>query len=135
MRVAWAPELVVTRMYRDRHEMFEGLLKNVHGIRFSLVRQLAFFAGLVGFFYLPLLVLPLGLLEGSLLLAATGVLLYAALFAKHIGFARGTGSDGRYGLLFPLAVGFYLVLVVTSIARGLARRPVAWKGRTYPIEV
>ncbi|HEY6237904.1 MAG TPA: glycosyltransferase family 2 protein, partial [Thermoplasmata archaeon] len=110
MRVAWAPQLVVTRMYRERHEMFEGLLKNVHGTRFSTGRQLAFLAGLVGFFYLPLLVLPLGLLEGSLLLTVVGAFLYVALFAKHVGFARGIGSDGRYGLLFPIAVGFYLVL-------------------------
>jgi chlorobactene glucosyltransferase len=135
MRVAWAPELVVTRMYRDRREMFEGLLKNVHGTRFHPARQLAFLAGLVGFFCLPLLVLPLGLLEGSLLVSAVGAFLYLALFVKHVGFARGTGSDARYGLLFPLAVGFYIDLVVTSIVRGVARRPIAWKGRSYPLHV
>ncbi len=135
MRVAWAPDLVVTRMYRNRQEMFEGLLKNVHGTHFSPIRQLAFVGGLVGFFLLPLLVLPVGLLEGSLIVSAVGLFLYLALFAKHVGFARGTGSDGRYGLLFPLAVGFYLALVLTSLVRGLARRPIAWKGRSYPIDV
>ena len=135
LRVAWAPELVVTRMYRDRREMFEGLLKNVHGTRYASWRQVGFAAGLVGFFYLPLAVLPFALLEGSLVLDVVGAILVVALFAKHVGFARGTGTDARYGLLFPLAVGFYLALVVTSIVRGVARRPVAWKGRSYPLKV
>jgi len=134
LRVAWAPELLTTRMYRDRHEMFEGLLKNVHGTRFSAARQLGFFAALVGFFWLPLLVLPLGWLAGSLPVALVGLLLYVALFGKHVAFARGFRCDPVYGLLFPLAVGFYLVLVATSLGRGIARRPIAWKGREYPLE-
>ena len=134
MRVAWAPELLTTRMYRDRHEMFEGLLKNVHGTRFSAARQVGFLAALIGFFYLPLLVLPIGWAEGSWLLAAVGAVLWIALFGKHVGFARGFRCDARYGLLFPVAVGFYLVLVTTSLVRGIARRPIAWKGREYPLE-
>ncbi|MCI4339669.1 MAG: glycosyltransferase [Thermoplasmata archaeon] len=134
MRVAWAPELVTTRMYRDRHEMFEGLLKNVHGTRFSAARQAGFLGGLIGFFYLPLLVLPLGGLEGSWPLLAVGAVLWVALFGKHVAFARGFRCDARYGLLFPLAVGFYVVLVTTSLVRGIARRPIAWKGREYPLE-
>ena len=131
MRVAWAPELISTRMYRDRRELFEGLLKNVHGTRFSLARQVGFLVALVGLFYLPLGVLPLGLAVGSWPLVAMGGFLYVALFAKHVGFARGVRSDPRYGLLFPLAVGFYLVLVTSSIVRGVKRRPIEWKGRAY----
>ena len=134
MRVAWSPELLTTRMYRDRHEMFEGLLKNVHGTRFSAVRQLGFLGALVGFFYLPLLALPVGLLTGSWPLVVVGAFLYLALFGKHFAFARGLRSDPAYGLLFPLAVGFYVVLVTTSLVRGIARRPVLWKGRSYPLE-
>jgi chlorobactene glucosyltransferase len=134
MRVAWAPDLLTTRMYRDRHEMFEGLLKNIHGTRFSLARQLGFLAGLLGLFYLPLLLLPYGWLVGSLALVAAGAFLWIALFAKHVGFARGLRLSGAYGLLFPIAVAFYLVLMVTSMARGVARRPVAWKGREYRLE-
>ena len=134
MRVAWAPGLLTTRMYRDRHEMFEGLLKNIHGTRFSLSRQLGFLAGLVGLFWLPLLLLPFGWLNGSILLVAVGAFLYLALFAKHAGFARGLQLEPRYGLLFPLAVGFYVVLLTTSMARGIARRPIAWKGREYRLE-
>jgi chlorobactene glucosyltransferase len=134
MRVAWAPELVTTRMYRDRHEMFEGLLKNVHGTHFSAARQIGFLAALIGFFYAPLLLLPLGYLVGSGTLVLAGAFLYVALFGKHVAFARGFRCDPRYGLLYPVAVGFYLVLVMTSLVRGLARRPITWKGRDYPLE-
>ncbi|HEV2519940.1 MAG TPA: glycosyltransferase [Thermoplasmata archaeon] len=134
LRVAWAPELISTEMYRTRAEMFEGLLKNVHGARFSAVRQVGFLVGLIAFFWLPLLVLPLGLLWGLPALAVWGAFLYGALFGKHVALARGLRTRGWYGLAFPLAVGYYLVLVATSLGRGLRHRPLAWKGRSYPIE-
>lgn len=134
LRVAWAPELLSTRMYRDRHEMFEGLLKNVHGTQFSLARQSAFLAALIGFYYLPLGILPVGVWYGSLPLVALGAFLYLALFAKHYGFARSVSGHGPYGLLFPVAVAFYLALVVVSIANGLRRSPIEWKGRRYARE-
>jgi chlorobactene glucosyltransferase len=133
LRFAWAPDLGRTRMYADRHEMFEGLLKNVHGLRFSALRQVGFLAGLVGLFLLPLGLLPLGLALDSPLLVGVGVVLYVALFAKHVVFARGVRAPAVYGLLFPLAIGWYVVLVTTSLVRGVRRRPIAWKGRSYPL--
>lgn len=133
LRMAQAPELARTRMYRDRHEMFEGLLKNVHGREFSAVRMVGFLVGLITLFLLPLAVLPLGLLTGSLLLTGMGALLWIALFGKHVGFARGVRAPAAYGLLFPLAVGFYLVLITTSLVRGVQGRPVTWKGRSYDL--
>lgn len=135
LRIAWAPELVTTRMYRDRQEMFEGLLKNVHDTSFSAARQLWFLVGLVGLFWLPLAVLPLGLLSSDLALTALGAFLYVALFGKHVAFTAGVRGSAAYGLLFPVAVGFYVVLVTTSLVRGLSRRPLEWKGRRYPLEV
>lgn len=131
LRVAWAPELVVTRMYRDRHEMAEGLLKNIHGVRFSALRQLGFLVGLVGLFWLPLLVLPVGLLLGSVSVAVMGGFLVLALFGKHVVFSRAARAPAAYGLLYPVAVGFYVVLVARSLYRGLAGRPLLWKGRSY----
>jgi chlorobactene glucosyltransferase len=131
LRVAWAPELLETRMYRDRHEMFEGLKKNVHDTRFSAARQAGFLAGLIGLFLLPLAVLPIGLWSGSIVLVALGAFVYLAWFAKHALFARAIGMDAACGLLFPLAVGFYVALIGASIADGLRGRPVAWKGRVY----
>jgi len=133
IRVAWAPALAVTRMYRDRHEMFEGLLKNVHGAEYSPLRLVGFLAGLFGFFLLPLGLLPLGLATGDVGLAALGGFLYVALFGKHAAFARSVGGKAAYGLLYPVAVAFYLVLVATSLARGVRKRPVVWKGRNYSV--
>jgi chlorobactene glucosyltransferase len=132
LRFAWTPQLGRTRMYADRHEMFEGLLKNVHGLDFSPLRMVGFLAGLVGLFLLPLGLLPVGLASGTTALTAMGAVLYVALFGKHVAFNAGIGAPAAYGLLFPLAVAWYLVLVSTSLVRGLRGRPVAWKGREYP---
>jgi len=134
LRVAWAPDLLVTRMYRDRREMFEGLKKNVHDTRFSAARQLVFLAGLIGLFLLPLAVLPLGLATGSAILTGLGAFVYVAWFAKHALFARAIGMSAGYGLVFPVAVGFYLALVVASLSDGIRRRPIAWKGRVYAMD-
>ncbi len=133
LRIAHAPELATTRMYRNSSEMFEGLLKNVHGSEFSAPRMIGFLAGLVGLFLLPLLVLPVGILTGSLVLTGVGAFLWIALFGKHVGFARGVGAPAVYGLLYPVAVGYYLVLVTTSLVRGVRRQPIAWKGRSYDL--
>ena len=133
LRFAWTPALGRTRMYRDRREMFEGLLKNVHGIDFSAARQVGFLAGLIGLFLLPLGLIPVGLAEGSVLLTGVGAVLYVALFAKHVAFAHAVGAPAAYGLLFPVAVGWYVVLVTTSLVRGVRHQPIAWKGRSYPL--
>jgi hypothetical protein len=133
LRIAWAPQLARTRMYRNRTELFEGLLKNVHGTEFSAIGLIGSIAGLVGLFLLPLGLLPLGLVAGDAILSAMGAVLYFALFGKHVVFARAVGAPAVYGLLFPVAVAFYVVLLATSLGRGLRHKPVAWKGRGYPM--
>jgi chlorobactene glucosyltransferase len=131
LRVAWAPELARTRMYRDRAEMFEGILKNVHGTEYSPARLVGFLAGLVGLFLLPLGLLPLGVATGDVLLVGVGAFLVVALFAKHVGFARALGVPAVYGLLYPVAVAYYVRVVATSLVRGARGRPIVWKGREY----
>ncbi|MCI4365689.1 MAG: glycosyltransferase [Thermoplasmata archaeon] len=133
LRVANAVDLAATRMYRTQAEMFEGLIKNVHGTEFSAARQVGFLAGLVGLYLLPLGVLPLGVWFGNLPLIAVGGFLWVALFGKHVAFAHAVGSPSVFGLLYPLAVVYYIRLVSTSLVRGLRRRPVIWKGRSYPL--
>jgi Glycosyl transferase family 2 len=133
LRFAWAPSLASTRMYRTRPEMFEGILKNVHDTRYSPTRQAGFLAGLVGFFWLPLAVLPFGLVVGSGWLAALGVVVALACFGKHVAFSRAAGAPAIYGLLYPVAVGFYVAAVLTSIVRGSSGGAIRWKGRRYPI--
>ncbi|MFZ1023850.1 MAG: glycosyltransferase family 2 protein [Thermoplasmata archaeon] len=135
LRMALAPGLGTTRMYRDRHEMFEGLLKNVHGTEFVAARQVGFLVGLATLYLLPLGLLPFGLWTGTPLLIGVGAFLYLALFGKQVIFARGSGAPAVYGLLFPLAVAYYLRLVGSSLARGWARQPTTWKGRAYPLRL
>ncbi|MGB6501665.1 MAG: glycosyltransferase family 2 protein [Thermoplasmata archaeon] len=133
IRISWAPGLASTRMYRDRHEMFEGILKNIHGIEFAASRQAAFLGALIGLYWLPLGLLPLGIVVGSLPLAGLGAILWVALFGKHVAFARTTGAPAVYGLLYPVAVGFYVAVVIASLVRGVRGRGVTWKGRTYAV--
>ncbi len=133
LRVAWAPELAQTRMYRSRSEISEGILKTVHGTRYSTAAQIGRLIGLVGLFWLPLGLLPLGIAVGSLPLIGMGAFLYAALFGKHVAFARSVGAPAAYGLLYPAAVAFFVVLLARSIRRGAGGRPVEWKGREYSL--
>jgi chlorobactene glucosyltransferase len=133
LRIANAVDLATTRMYRDGNEMFEGLLKNVHGAEFSASRLVGFLAGLLGFFLLPLAVLPLGLWSGNLLLIGVGSFLWLALFGKHVALSHAVGAPAAYGLLFPLAVVYYLRLVTVSLVRGVRGEPLSWKGRRYPL--
>jgi chlorobactene glucosyltransferase len=131
MRLGWTPELVTTRMYRTPRDMYEGLLKTVAGVHFSAVRQVLFAVGLVAFYWLPLAVLPFGLATGSLWVSGFGAFLWVALFGKHVAFTWAARGSPAYGLLFPVAVGYYLVLVLVALGRGLRGRPVLWKGRAY----
>jgi chlorobactene glucosyltransferase len=133
LRFGWAPELVSTRMYRDRAEMFEGLLRSIYDTEFRAPRQILPIVGLVAFFLAPLGVLPLGLALGSVPLIAIGAVLWIALFGKHAAFAQGVGGRALDGLLFPVAVGFYLALLGVSLARGIRGKPVLWKGREYAL--
>ena len=129
MRFAYGPRLARTRMYRNQEEMFEGLLKTVHGNHFSSARQFGRLVGLVGLFLLPLGLLPLGIVTGDLALTAMGAFLYVALFGKHTAFACATGAPARDGLLYPVAVAYYVRLLWTSMRRGMAGGSVGWKGR------
>ncbi len=134
LRIAWAPQLAVTRMYRDRHEMFEGLLKNLSGSDHGSGRLSADIVEVAGFYLLPLGLLPFAWVAGNLVLLGLGAFLYVALFGKHAGFSESVGTQARYGLLYPLAVGFFIVLFATGVHRHLRRKPVLWKGRAYPIQ-
>ena len=133
IRIAWAPRLATTRMYRDRHEMFDGMLRSVHGARSSGPRQAGIAVALVALFWAPLALLPAALALHNLPLVATGAILAIALLGKHVVFSRAVGAPAVYGLLFPAAVGFYLAAVLTLLGRTIRGRSLTWKGRAYPV--
>ena len=132
LRVAWAPELAQTRMYRDRHEMFEGLVRTTQGADASTARLLGSAVAIAGFFLLPLGVLPLGLWTGDPLLTGVGAFLWIAIFGKHVAFDRAVGAPPSYGLLVPASAGYYIAVVSTAFAHRVRGVPVRWKGRAYP---
>ena len=131
LRIAWAPELAITRMYRDRPEMFEGLLKNLGGPDHTSARLAADIGGIAGFYLVPLALLPFAIVVGNLVLVGVGAFLYLALFGKHFAFSRALRTPGRYGLLYPLAAGYFIGLFATAIHRHVRGRPLQWKGRGY----
>jgi hypothetical protein len=114
--------------------MYEGLRKSAHGVEFRPGLQSMYLTGTIGFYLLPLLVLPFGFWVGSDLLIGLGAFALFALFAKHVVFARAIRMSPWYGLLFPLAAGYYAVLLTSSLAGGLRGQPVVWKGRTYAMD-
>ena len=131
IRIAWAPELAQTRMYRSGREILAGLVRTVQGSPASTPLLGGFVVALGALFLLPLAVLPVGLATGSIALTGMGAILWVALFGKHVAFARAVGAPGGYGLLFPAAVAFYMVVVGAAFGRRLTGRPVEWKGRAY----
>jgi hypothetical protein len=60
-----------------------------------------------------------------------GIFLWIALFGKHVGFAHGSRMPAAYGLLYPVAVGYYVVVLAASLRHQGARGTVRWKGREY----
>lgn len=135
VRVLWTPQMVTTRMYQDRAEMGEGILKTLHGTRFSYLRQFGLAAGLFLLYLSPFLVLALwaaGLL--GLLWALSALAAVLVTLGKQVGFQRALLAPARYGLLYPLGCVYYLGLFAISVRRGAGQGRVAWKGRTYAME-
>lgn len=131
LRVAWAPSLAQTRMYRDRHEMFEGLVRTTQGSGESAARLFGDGVAIILLFLLPFALLPIGIAAGSVLLTAVGAFLWVAIFGKHVGFDAAIGGRPVYGLLVPLSAVFYVAVVWTATVHRLRRAPVRWKDRTY----
>lgn len=135
VRIFWAPELLSTRMYSNRREMAEGILKNLHGTRFSALRQIVLASAIFLYFLSPFLAVGLALLGWLpapwLLFSLLLVLLTAV---KQVGFQRAVDVPLRYGLLYPVGCVYYLGLFARSLAQGLRGGKVTWKGRTYDMD-
>ncbi len=132
IRFVWTPEMVTTRMYRDRKEMFEGLSKNVHGTEFRASRQVALLVGVVLLFLSPIVVLGMGLAYLSLPWTLVSLLAIFVTLLKQAAFQRSLQAPLRYAFTYPLGVVFYVAMLWRSLVRGVRGRGVTWKGRTYP---
>ncbi len=134
LRVLWAPDLVTTRMYTNRHEMFEGLVKNVHGTEFRAWRQVSFFFGIFALFLSPFLILGLAFLYLSLVWVLVSLVAISVTLLKQAAFQHALRAPPAYALTYPLGAAFYLALLLRSLANGLFRKEVRWKGRSYSMK-
>lgn len=135
IRILWTPELAQTRMYADRKEMAEGILKNLHGTKFSGARQVGLALALFVYFLSPFLVLALwivGLLP--FLWGAAALLLILLTMAKQVAFQGAIDAPKAYGTLYPVGCVYYLGLFARSLRRGWGSAEVSWKGRSYRMD-
>ena len=134
LRFAWAPELLETPDLPGRPRDVRGAEEERPRHPVLAVRQFGFLAGILAIFLLPLLTLPLG--SGR----APSFSPRSAPSSTSPGSPSTRCSRARSawtactGLLFPVAVGFYLVLIGASIVDGLRGKPGLWKGRSYSMD-
>ncbi len=142
-RILWvrAPELVSVRMYAGLREIWEGWSKNFYksmGERLWLA--VAGACGIVWFFVLPWLVLPVSLgvlvLKGWDLCTATlfGLSLVTVAVAKVIRrWMDTTYGISEQGLIYqPLGALVVVGILVNSTIRTRLGKGLTWKGRAYP---
>ncbi|MDE1822285.1 MAG: glycosyltransferase [Euryarchaeota archaeon] len=135
LRIFWAPELISTRMYSDRAEMDEGILKNLHGTRFSLGRQVGLSLAIFVYFLSPFVVVALALLGlVSFLWFVFGLALIGVTALKQVAFQGAIRAPRAYGLLYPIGCAYYLGLFARSVRLGLKGGKVQWKGREYNMD-
>lgn len=134
VRLWWAPDLVWTRMYSNRHEMREGVLKSLHGTDFSTARQVAFAVAILLGFLSPWAVIVAALILGSLLWLVVGALALALVVLKQVGFQHALRAPLRDALLYPIGCLVWIGMIGTSIARGWGEKTVTWKGRAYDMD-
>ncbi len=120
------------RMYRGSREVWDGYRKNLFlGLGRNYLLLLLLVAGYAALYILPLFVLLIGLLAGSVHLALTaGTALLLGMAIKGVSDVRG-GLPFAYGFLMPAAAACTIALALSSAASGSSGRGYEWKGRRY----
>ncbi|HEX4642930.1 MAG TPA: glycosyltransferase family 2 protein [Candidatus Acidoferrales bacterium] len=117
------------RMYRTFEAMWQGWAKNLYplmgGTSRAVGRELFRVVP-----WIPLLVLPLGLLH--LIWGALGIALLAGRHAAYAADLRRNRFPGVLALYYLPGVALYAAALLNSEWR-YARGTVAWKGREYPV--
>jgi hypothetical protein len=128
-----ATDVAVCRMYQNAGEVWRGLAKNaVEGLAAPgkiVPVTLLLLAGQV----LPPVLLALALAgagPAGWSAGAAGIAV-VALYAPRLAAARRFRQPLGSALLHPLGILVFLAIQWTALARHLAGRPAAWKGRTY----
>ena len=135
LHLAYAQELMRTRMYTSLAQLVEGWSKNLYlGARRAYIdeplrRRLAPAGVLLGFgFWLvPPLALAAGYLWPAVLAPAAWAVAFSAVFWMIV--TGGMGIPFAYGILYPAGAVLASWIALRSIIRGGER--VEWKGRVY----
>ena len=132
IRFYWASGYLSTRMYRNRGELWEGVVRDIQGevgrkyhIHLAGILYLAFT------FYLPFWMMYYSIFDGSLLLLAVSSLSLVFVILRMLIFQIGTGSPAYLALLFPVSIGIYLLISMSAFLRAVAGFKVLWKDRKY----
>ncbi len=127
-----ATSVAQCRMYQNRTEVFDGLLKNAtEGVAAS--SRIGVFTSLL----LAGHVLPFVLLVALLFSRPAELVFFVALLAAALSLAPRIAAAIRFrqplttALLHPWAIVVFLALQWYAFARSLAGTPATWKGRTY----
>jgi hypothetical protein len=117
------------RMYRTFQAMWQGWTKNLYPLMGGTSRAVGseLFRVVP---WIPLLVLPLGLLH--LILGVLGVALLAGRHAAYAADLRRNRFPASLTLYYLLGVALYAAALLNSEWR-YARGSVTWKGRQYPV--
>ncbi len=120
------------RMYRNRSEVFEGLLKNATEGVAAPARIFVFTVLLLGGH-----VLPFALLVATVSGHTADYTSFLALFAAGLSLAPRLVGAARFrqpwttAVLHPWAILVFLALQWCALARSLVGTPATWKGRSY----
>lgn len=135
IHLAYADQLMQTRMYTSLHQLVEGWSKNLYlGARRAYIdhplrRRLAPAGVLLGFLFwlIPPLALAAAAAWPALFAPAAWAAAFSLLFWMIV--TGGMGIPFAYGLLYPIGALLASWIAARSIVRGAAR--VEWKGRVY----
>jgi hypothetical protein len=131
IRFRYAPDALVTRMYRTTAEMMEGWSKNL-ALLFPRPIYLALWRVLDVLLFFGLPVLALGM--DSLQPWQRGVIWLIWLRTLWRFYARVTRSHFSASdvVVSILGVPLFIYLLVRSVMDHRVKKSVRWKGRTYP---
>ena len=125
--------LVSVRMYDGLHPLVEGFTKNA----FQFLREQRAGGAIVALNTACAVAVPGALITAGAAREPLGVALALAAYVAQVAgltpWDRAFGVPWRYALLGPLAALIFTGIALSSAFHALARRPVRWKGRGYPV--
>ncbi|WP_138430011.1 glycosyltransferase [Fodinibius saliphilus] len=130
MKMYHGADTIGCRMYRSADELWQGFRKNFLA---GFGNNLLLFIGmaLLQFvtFMLPVIALPFLFFFGTSKLFIVCLIVVALMIIQRFIVDRWFGWNPLFGLLHPIAVGWFQALGIKVLADYLKNKPTQWKGR------